>query len=88
MNSKTAYNRAHGQARGILRRRINGIEMGVGAKSKYTKRQGQYLAFIYYLIRLRTSMTQKAQDIGDLKGRKVQDIDDPTQHIYNLIPSK
>ena len=33
-------------------------------------------------------MTQKAQDIGDLKGRKVQDIDDPTQHIYNLIPSK
>ncbi len=40
------------------------------------------------VIRLRTSMTQKAQDIGDLKGRKVQDIDDPTQHIYNLIPSK
>lgn len=33
-------------------------------------------------------MTQKAQDIDDLKGRKVQDIDDPTQHIYNLIPSK
>ena len=43
---------------------------------------------MYYLIRLRTSMTQKAQDIDDLKGRKVQDIDDPTQHIYNLIPSK
>ena len=33
-------------------------------------------------------MTQKAQDIDDLKGRKDQDIDDPTQHIYNLIPSK
>lgn len=33
-------------------------------------------------------MTQKAQDIDDLKGRKVQDIDDPTHHIYNLIPSK
>jgi len=28
------------------------IEMGVSAKSKYTKRQGQYLAFIYYYIKI------------------------------------
>jgi len=26
--------------------------MGVGEKSKYTRRQGQYLAFIYYYIKL------------------------------------
>jgi len=26
--------------------------MGVGAKSKYTKRQGQYLAFIYYYTKI------------------------------------
>ena len=33
-------------------------------------------------------MTQKVQDIGDLKGQKVQDIDDPTPDIYNLISSR
>ena len=33
-------------------------------------------------------MTQKAQDIDDLKAQKVQDIDDPTHDIYNLIPSR
>jgi hypothetical protein len=32
-------------------------------------------------------MTQKVQDIGDLKGRNVQDIDDPIHDIYNLILS-
>ena len=32
-------------------------------------------------------MTQKVQDIGDLKGQKVQDIDDPIQYLSNLIPS-
>jgi Mn-dependent DtxR family transcriptional regulator len=26
--------------------------MGVGAKNKYTKRQGQYLAFIYYYTKI------------------------------------
>jgi len=26
--------------------------MGVGEKSKYTKRQGQYLAFIYYYTKI------------------------------------
>ena len=33
-------------------------------------------------------MTQKAQDIDDLKGQKVQDIDDPSHDIHNLIPSR
>jgi len=33
-------------------------------------------------------MTQKGQDIDNLKGRKVQDIDDPTHHTHNLIPSR
>ena len=32
-------------------------------------------------------MTQNVQDIDDLKGHKVQDIDDPTDDIYNLISS-
>ena len=32
-------------------------------------------------------MTQKAQDIDDLKGQKVQDIDDPVHVFSNLIPS-
>ena len=33
-------------------------------------------------------MTEKVQDIGDLKGPKGQDIDDPTHDIHNLIPSQ
>jgi len=33
------------------------------------------------LIRLKTSMTQKVQDIDDLKGLDVQDIDDPIHNI-------
>ena len=33
-------------------------------------------------------MTQNVQDIGDLKGQKVQDIDDPTHDICNLIFSR
>jgi hypothetical protein len=32
------------------------------------------------MTRLKTSMTQKVQDIDDLKGQKVQDIDDPIAH--------
>ena len=32
-------------------------------------------------------MTQKVQDIDDLKGQKVQDIDDPIHVINNLILS-
>ena len=32
-------------------------------------------------------MTQKAQDIDDLKGQKAQDIDDPIHNINNLILS-
>ena len=32
-------------------------------------------------------MTQKAQDIDDLKGQNVQDIDDPINIINNLILS-
>ena len=32
-------------------------------------------------------MTQKVQDIGDLKGLKVQDIDDPIHNINELILS-
>ena len=30
-------------------------------------------------------MTQKVQDIDDLKGQNVQDIDDPVDYIFNLI---
>ena len=37
------------------------------------------------MIRLKTSITQKVQDIDDLKGQNVQDIDDPIDDIYNLI---
>jgi hypothetical protein len=33
-------------------------------------------------------MTQRGQDIDDLKGQKVQDIDDSTHRIYNLILQK
>ena len=40
-----------------------------------------------YLTRLKTSMTQKVQDIDDLKGQNVQDIDDPINIINNLILS-
>ena len=40
-----------------------------------------------YMIRLKTSMTQKVQDIDDLKDLNVQDIDDPIQNICNLILS-
>ena len=40
-----------------------------------------------YVIRLKTSMTQKVQDIDDLKDLNVQDIDDPIQNICNLILS-
>lgn len=32
-------------------------------------------------------MTQKVQDIGDSKGQKAQDIDDPIHIINNLISS-
>jgi hypothetical protein len=39
------------------------------------------------LIRLRTSMTRKVQDIDDFKGLNVQDIDDPIHNICNLILS-
>ncbi len=31
-------------------------------------------------------MTRKVQDIDDLKGQNVQDIDDPIHELYNLIP--
>jgi hypothetical protein len=40
-----------------------------------------------YLIRLKTSMTQKAQDIDDLKGHLAQDIDDPVTFVKILILS-
>ena len=30
-------------------------------------------------------MTQKAQDIDDLKGLNVQDIDDPVDYFFHLI---
>lgn len=33
-------------------------------------------------------MTQNVQDIGDLKGQKVQDIDDPAQVLFNMISSR
>lgn len=39
------------------------------------------------MIKLKTSMTQKVQDIDDFKGLNVQDIDDPIHDIYNLILS-
>ena len=40
-----------------------------------------------YLIRFKTSITQKVQDIDYLKGLKVQDIDNPIHDINHLIPS-
>lgn len=32
-------------------------------------------------------MTQKVQDIDELKGQNVQDIDDPIHDLYDLIHS-
>jgi hypothetical protein len=42
--------------------------------------------FNEYMIKLKTSVTQKVQDIDYFKGEKVQDIDYPVHGINNLIP--
>jgi hypothetical protein len=52
--------------------------------------QNIYLAnFIVnaYVMNVRTSMTQKCQDIDDLNARKCQDIDDPVLFFNDLIRS-